>query len=339
MTIRTITTLLLVGIVLTAASPAALPAHTVFIEAEGFQWTGGWVVDQQFMDQMDSVFRVWVRTRDWVALRKAPGAPGKFQLLVNGKALETTFGTEGEQWHWQDGGSIDLRKGKAELALHDLSGFEGRCDAILLTTDTNLRPPDGGAALALFRRQALGLPDTPPDAGTFDLVVVGGGIAGTATAVSAARLGLKVALIQDRPVLGGNNSSEIRVHLGGKIHLPPYPALGAIVDELDPRSGGNARPARNYDDEKKLAVVKAEKNVRLFLNSRAVRVEKSGSRIAAVVSVDVLTGRELRYTAPLFADCTGDFHNVVLRGRGQARGFPRDSLGTAVQRTDCAERH
>ncbi|MCS2347032.1 FAD-dependent oxidoreductase [Bacteroides thetaiotaomicron] len=46
------------------------------------------------------------------------------------------------------------------------------------------------------------------------------------TAVSAARLGCKVALINDRPVVGGNNSSEIRVHLGGAIEIGKYPELG-----------------------------------------------------------------------------------------------------------------
>lgn len=44
-----------------------------------------------------------------------------------------------------------------------------------------------------------------------DLVVVGGGLAGTVTAITAGRLGLKVTLVQDRPVLGGNASSEVRL--------------------------------------------------------------------------------------------------------------------------------
>ena len=45
--------------------------------------------------------RVWVRTRDWVAPWNVPGAPGRFQVLVNGTPLATTFGTEGADWHWQ----------------------------------------------------------------------------------------------------------------------------------------------------------------------------------------------------------------------------------------------
>ena len=75
--------------------------------------------------------------------------------------------------------------------------------------------------MAAFRRKCLGLPEKPEPAGEFDLVVVGGGIAGTCAALAAARLGLNVALIQDRPVLGGNNSSEVRVWLQGARNMPP----------------------------------------------------------------------------------------------------------------------
>jgi len=302
------------------------------VETETFRYAGGWVLDQQFMEQMGSPFllahgmgvpvadasteielpvpgtyRIWVRTRDWVAPWNGKGAPGRFQVLVNGQPLAATFGTEGAEWHWQDGGNTKIASRKATLALHDLTGFDGRCDAILLTTRSGFRPPDGGEPLAKFRRQVLRLRNTPKPAGSFDLVVVGGGIAGTAAAISAARHGLQVALIQDRPVLGGNNSSEVRVHLGGEIRLPPYPAIGAVVDELDAKRGkGNAAPAASYDDEKKLGVVRAEKNIQLFLSTRATRVEMTGHRIAAVIATDLPTGSESRFTAPLFADCTGD---------------------------------
>jgi hypothetical protein len=193
-----------------------------------------------------------------------------------------------------------------KLALHDLTGFEGRCDAILFASDADFVPPNEGQAMADFRRRALGLPAGPEYAGKFDLVVVGGGMAGTCTAVSAARLGLRVALIQDRPVLGGNNSSDVRVHLNGQINLPPYPHLGDVVRELDSGNQGNARPAAFYNDEKKLVIVQDEPNICLFLNTHASRVEKEGNRITAVIAVDVRTSKESRFTAPLFADCTGD---------------------------------
>ena len=317
-------------VVLFLLSVSAGRARTVLVEAESFEDLGGWVVDQQFIDQMGSPFLlahglgepvqdataevelpktgeycVFVRTRDWVAPWTAPGAPGKFQLLIDGKPLSTTFGTEGVDWHWQDGGIVEITRKDVTIALRDLTGFDGRCDAIVFAADSDFIPPND-EKLPAFRRKTLGLADKPEDAGQFDLVVVGGGMAGTCTAVSAARLGCRVALIQNRPVLGGNNSSEVRVHLNGKINLPPYPALGDVVKELDPGFQGNARPASYYDDQKKLRVVKAEKNLHLFVNMHAFKVEKEGNRITAVVARHIRNSKELRFSAPLFADCTGD---------------------------------
>jgi hypothetical protein len=306
-------------------------AETILVEAESFENLGGWVIDQQFMDQMGSPFLlahglgepvkdagttvqfpalgkygVWVRTRDWAATWNAPGAPGKFQLFIDNKSLETVFGTEGAWWYWQDGGTVEITKKQVSIALHDLTGFEGRCDAIIFTADADFMPPNDFEKLAAFRKKSLGLPEKVQDAGQFDLIVIGGGMAGTCAAISAARLGLQVALIQDRPVLGGNNSSEVRVHLNGKINLPPYPALGNVVSELDPERRGNAQPASNYDDEKKLRVVRTEKNIHLFLNMHAFKVEKDSDRIVAVIAKDIITGKELRFPGLLFADCTGD---------------------------------
>ncbi|HOW65405.1 MAG TPA: FAD-dependent oxidoreductase [Candidatus Paceibacterota bacterium] len=205
-----------------------VPAQHVFLEAEQFADLGGWDLDQQSMEVMGSPYllahglgvpvkdavttakfpsagkyRVWVRTRDWVAPWNAPGAPGKFQVLVNGQPLAETFGTQGADWHWQDGGRVEVG-GAAKIALHDLTGFEGRCDAVLFSQHATFTPPNEAVALTKFRRSALGLPEEPEDGGEFDLVVVGGGIAGTSTAISGARNGLRVALVQDRPVLGGN---------------------------------------------------------------------------------------------------------------------------------------
>jgi hypothetical protein len=335
--------------------------HTIFLEAEAFADRGGWVIDQQAMDVMGSpyllahglgvpvadattkfrvpasgAYQVWVRTRDWVAPWKAPGAPGRFQVLLNGAPLDVTFGTEGARWHWQDGGNVQLSAGEVSLALHDLTGFDGRCEAVVLTTDLRFRPPEELSALQRFRRETLGVPAQPKEAGEFDLVVVGGGMAGCCAAVSAARLGCRVALIQDRPVLGGNNSSEVRVGLSGLIHQPPYRRLGDLVDEIGPighwnlweaqqdpdsprsrrilaviekhpeKKTHNAGPASNYEDQRKQRVVEAEENLQLFLGTRVVRAEKEGNRLTAVIGKSITTGSESRFRGHLFADCTGD---------------------------------
>jgi len=322
-----------------ADSKAELP---ILVEAEGFADTGGWVVDPQFMDLMGSPYllahglgnpvkdaktevsipkagsyRVWVRTKDWVAQWQAPGTPGKFQVAINGKALETTFGTVGAQWHWQDGGKVDLAQGKLKLTLHDLTGFEGRCDAIVFSNDPSFTPPNKDPEMAAFRRKSLGHPDKPEPAGEFDLVVTGGGIAGTCAAVTAARLGLKVALIQDRPVLGGNNSSEVRVWLQGARSKEPWPRVGDVVAELESDNHAHYGPtntAELYEDDKKLAVAKGEPNITLFLEHRGNGVEMKGKSIQAVLATEIRTGRRVRIGGKWFADCTGDACIGALAG-------------------------
>jgi hypothetical protein len=270
-----------------------------------------------------------VRTKDWVAQWKAPGAPGKFQVLVNGEPLAATFGDEGAQWHWQDGGTVNLREGQVRLALHDLTGFEGRCDALLFSRDGTFTPPSRDPEIAALRRACLGLPEQPEPAGEFDLVVAGGGIAGTCAAISAARLGLKVAFIQDRPVLGGNNSSEVRVWLQGARNKEPWPRIGDVVAELEQGRRAHYGPANTadlYEDEKKLAVVRAEPNIRLFLEHRANAVEAEAGQLRAVIAQDINTGRRVRIAGRWFADCTGDASVGALAG-AEATLEPKDRMG------------
>ena len=146
--------------ILQTAELQSVRAAELLVEAESFADQGGWKLDTQFIQQMGSpyllahglgkpvadatteidvaetgTYRVWVRTIDWVARWKAKPSPGKFQLSVNGKPLSETFGTQGADWTWHDGGTVQLSKGKTKLSLKDLTGFDGRCDCIFFTTD------------------------------------------------------------------------------------------------------------------------------------------------------------------------------------------------------------
>ncbi len=313
-------------------------AATLFIEAEAFNNKGGWVVDQQFMDQMGSPFllahglgvpvknaetkvtipadgeyRVLARTRNWLLPKWSMAeAPGRFQVCIDGKALPKTLGTKGEKWAWHEAGTVNLKKGNITLALHDLAGFDGRCDAIILTTERAEFPNDGMALEKL--RYDTGAITKPEGAQKFDLVIAGAGIPGTCAAISAARMGLKVALINDRPVIGGNNSSEVRVHIGARINLGTYPRLGDVVKEIGPKEGGNAMPGATYEDERKFAAIRAETNIVLFTNTRVFAVEKDETKIKAIVGRNIETGHETRFEAPLFLDNTGDGTVGALAG-------------------------
>ena len=127
----------------------------VFLEAESFAEFGGWVVDCASMRQMGSAYLMahgagtpvadaftemeiakegeyflYVRTRDWSAVWKRGSSAGQFQVLVDGAPCEQVFGTNGTAWAWQYGGKMFFSAGKHILALHDLTGFNGRCEML-----------------------------------------------------------------------------------------------------------------------------------------------------------------------------------------------------------------
>ena len=325
----------------TASGRCATPQDSLLVEAEGFDDHGGWVLDTQFIEIMGSPYlmahglgqpvsdatttvtfpatgkwRLWVRTMDWVARWDAPGRPGRFQLLLNGQPVEATFGTKGSDWLWHDGGVVEIDTPTVSIALHDLTGFNGRCDAILFARDLNCdSPPEDKHILPRWRRALQGLPEKPDDLGPFELVVAGGGYAGMCAAISAARDGLKVALIQNRPVLGGNASSEIAVPLRGQIPADgPYPLLGRIVSQLQYDAHDDAQMATAADDAHHEEVVRAEENVTLLLNHHAYAVEMDNERIAAVLALDTRTNARKRIAGRLFSDCTGHGTIGVLAG-------------------------
>lgn len=308
----------------------------IFLEAEAFAEHGGWVVDCGSMQQMGSAYLmahgagvpvrdavtefavtqsdcydIYVRTRDWSAVWQKGSSAGRFHVLVDGKKCDCEFGTNGSKWAWQRGGRLRLTAGRHTIALHDLTGFNGRCDAIYLTSDDRDIPPDEGEELDLFRRERNNI--TVEEIETeYDLVVAGGGIAGIVTALAASRLGLKAVCVQDRPVPGGCNSSEIRVPLGGLTHVGPYPNIGNTVREIAPiyLEPGAMEP-ECYEDRRKIAAFNVGCKIQpeLRLNESVVKVEKSPDDqqlIKAIITRSTLDGSERRYKAKLFSDCTGD---------------------------------
>lgn len=124
----------------------------------------------------------------------------------------------------------------------------------------------------------------------------------------AARNGLRVALIQDRPVLGGNGSSEVRVWPEGHTRLQPYPHIGEIVEELTPPKGPgdhNVAGADRFTDQRKLDTARAEPRLTLMMEQRVNAVEMKDGRIAAVVAQHTRTAVRTRVRGKLFANCAG----------------------------------
>jgi hypothetical protein len=300
-------------------------ATGVLVEASSFGNEGGWVLDTQHYQQMGGSYllahgmglpvedartkvsvpeagrwHVFVRTRDW-----CPGewqAPGRFRVHVDGQRLQSEFGNRNEAWHWQEGGEVDIKKaGDIAIVLEDLTGFNGRCDAVYLSKKANPKLPNKDlVALASWKDKLTGRDHLDIEEETFDLVIVGGGIAGCAAALSARSQGLNVAIIQDRPVFGGNASEEIRVHTEG-IHGKGESILKQIDTPHYPNGDAEAKVAQEKRDESV-----AVSGVKRFAHHIAIGLEKDGDRISSVEAREVRTGIIRRLKAPTFLDATGD---------------------------------
>ena len=145
-----------------------------------------------------------------------------------------------------------------------------------------------------------------------DLVVIGGGLSGVCCAITAARSGIKVALVQDRPVLGGNSSSEVRLWiLGATSHMGNnnrWAREGGIVDEiLVENTYRNPEGNPIIFDTVLLDKVVAEENITLMLNTAVYHVEKEDEKtIRSVRAFCSQSQNEFELTAPLFCDASGD---------------------------------
>ena len=146
-----------------------------------------------------------------------------------------------------------------------------------------------------------------------DITVIGGGLAGVSSAVSAARLGKKVALVQNRPVLGGNSSSEVRVWVVGATGhgVNRYARETGVLGEMFVENNfTNPEGNPYYWDLVVLETVRRESNIQLFLNTDVHEVEADGT--ADNRTIHSVTGwmsgseRKIRFESPVYLDCTGD---------------------------------
>src|SRR5687768_11852761 len=166
---------------------------------------------------------------------------------------------------------------------------------------------EGGNARSLFKENIKA-----------DLVIVGGGVSGVCCAITAAREGIKVILVQDRPVLGGNASSEVRLWiLGATSHMGNnnrWAREGGIVDEMLVENTFRNPEGNPYIvDSILLEKVSSEPNITLLLNTAVYEVDKNGAghnghsdTITAVRAFCSQNSTRYELTAPLFCDASGD---------------------------------
>ena len=314
----------------------------ILIEAESFDHRGGWIVDHQAFNKIGSSYlnahglgfpvadaftdveveepgnyHVYVCTYNWTSPWYDGDGPGAFNVIINGKTLPVTLGIKGNRWEWQYAGRAELTE-KTRVALHDLTGFNGRVDAVCFSKKKSV-PPSDFDALRKFRNEMLGLAE-PEDIQDADLVVVGGGIAGCATALSAARYGLNVVLIDNLPRLGGNN--WLGVTMSGLMCYNLYPNIGRVVRELNgiPEAYHQAYSIERVGNGNGSAIVTMSRdeladlrdelmrdgNVRVFHNIQVFAADSENGMVTSVTGKDLLTQKEYVFKGNYFADCTGD---------------------------------
>lgn len=296
-------------------------ADSIFIEAENFQNKGGWVTDPQFYEQMGSAYLlahgngqpvadastsfeikvpgkyyIMARTRNWVAnwFSKDEYAPGVFKIKIDGQVLSTVYGKTGLKWHFQSGDAINLKPGVHTLSLADQTGFGARCDVIAITQNPKQDIYSSDRSLAKYR-ETLYAPKS--EAQKYDFVVIGGGVAGIAAALKAARMGLSVCLLNNRPVWGGNNSVEHKIVVSGDLQVSPFPRLGAVVNEY---KDIYLRP-KGID-----SILKSQKNLTLMSNTQAIDVRVEGGEIKQILAMRLDNNFTYAIAGRYFADCSGD---------------------------------
>ncbi|MFI3286459.1 MAG: FAD-dependent oxidoreductase [Rikenellaceae bacterium] len=325
---------------------ATLSAKGVLVETESFKNRGGWQSDHQAFEEIGSAYliahglgnpvedaftevhfeqsgeyHVYALTYNWTSPWYDGEGPGAFQIVVGDSIMENVLGNSGTEWEWQYAGKTTV-DGNTKIALRDLSGFDGRCDAIYFSKKRET-PSNDLAKLNKFRQKEHGY-KAPKEFGEFDLVVAGGGVAGCCTALTAARYGLKVALIDNLPGLGGNHYLSVR--LCGVINKNLYPNIGNMLRQLSDIPIPQTQ--EEYDNEPhktyptgaghvlltkkpwELAVIRKqlleEAGVKVCQSTHIFEVECKSNKISAVVGKDLVTNEEYRFEGKLFADCTGD---------------------------------
>ncbi len=179
-----------------------------------------------------------------------------------------------------------------------------------------------------------------------DVLVAGGGPAGVCCAIAAARLGAKVILCQDRPVLGGNASSEIRMHIVGATGL-----RGGVALETELREGGLIEEIRLdlavHNPQRSPAMMdlvlydkcRREPNLTLLLNTCVDGAEVADGRVQAAWATRASTEDRFRIEAEIFVDCTGDGRLGVEAGAPFRHGREgKDEFGEVLGQPQ-ADRH
>lgn len=301
----------------------------LWIDALDFEEKGGWKEDTQFVHLMgggyllaadepgvpvadatvrftlpaQDHYRIWARDRNWLR----PHNPGQFAVLVDGQDAGAVLGQlPSDKWLWEIAGDMELEAGEHTLALHDLTGYFGRCAAIVITNDMDFVPSREVERMHAQRSRIKGLDNRVNDGGSYDVIVAGGGPGGVPAAVACARMGVRVLLLQNRSMLGGNSSDEIGVTMDGAEAYHMYARETGIAEEIrrlrdrDPSFVGDYTRAMEE-------LVSREENITVLYDQHVCGVQmKDAASIESVYTMNIRTLSRHKFSGRIFIDCTGD---------------------------------
>lgn len=297
----------------------------IWLDALEFNNYGGWKSETQFVRSVGSgyliasdipgepvknatatftakeggMYRIFVRTKNW----KLPEAPGQFKIIVDGKDLGNICGKmPNTNWYWEIAGDANLEVGNHTVEVVDKTGWLARFAAIFITNDMDITPSPEIEVFTKLRSECKGVSTNIKNRKPFDFVVVGAGPGGVGAAISAARNGLKVALITGRPVVGGNASNEGTVNLDGASSRYFGMHETGVANDIKSTKEHFNTTAQNAIE----ILLSKEKNITLFCDELCIGANTKNNKILNVITINTQTLQKYKYSGKFFADCSGD---------------------------------
>ena len=294
----------------------------IWIDAVDFDHYGGFLLETQFVREMgqpylmangvgapvlpasvtfhvkeNGTYRLFIRTKNWCVEHMPDG----LVIEIDGNRSEHICSEMHiKDWYFEVGGDFSLTAGDHILKIHDTTGWFGRFACVIITNDYDFFPSKELNLLKKQRAQIKGYQTTVTDLGKYDLIVVGGGVGGIVTAITAARYGLKTALINDRPKLGGNAAEEANVSLEGSAHRG-YHELGVVFE------------IKNYRETNHISWSDAfahftsqEQNLDVYSNMLLTDAITESEAIREICVTHTHSLNLYKLSADLFVDATGD---------------------------------
>lgn len=294
----------------------------IWIDALSFEHKGGFIPDTQFVREMgqgyllangagepvepantvfsvdkNGKYRILIRTKNW----NNEYNPDGIIVSVDGiKSEHVCAEMHSQGWYWEIAGDFDLSAGTHKIEVSDTKGWFGRFSAVMITNDFDFTPSPEIEKMRRQRWEMLGDVPKTEHLGNFDFAVVGGGAAGVVAAVAASRHGLRVAFVNDRPVLGGNGSDEAHISLDGAAHKGDHET--GIIYEIK-----TIKECEQLTWSEAFAkVITAEKNISLYENMLVDDAVSDGGRIKSLHIVNTYSLKEFTLSAEYYCDATGD---------------------------------